>query len=208
MLTPVTAAIAAGDDLTGVSIMLLDEGLDTGPVLAMRETPIADTDTGGSLTDRLAALGAELLIDTLPGWLHGSITPAAQDNARATHAPRLEKDAGRVQWSRSAVEIWRQVRAYNPWPGAFTSYHGEPLRIHAAWPLPAPSAAPPGTVLALPAGTTVPARAGTAAFGVATGDGLLAPVLVQRAGRRPLPAPDFLRGERDLLGSRLGDVLQ
>lgn len=203
---PVAAAIAAGDSVTGVSIMLMDEGLDTGPVLATRETAITDRDTSGSLSDRLAVLGAELLVETVPAWLAGTITPVPQDNERATYAPRLTKEAGRIDWGEPAVTIWRKVRAYTPWPGAFTEYDGEALRILSAWPLAEAATGPPGEVVSLPAGAAeqVPPDLERPAFAVCTGSGLLAPLVVQRAGRRALAAGEFLRGERGFIGRRLG----
>jgi methionyl-tRNA formyltransferase len=206
--SPVAAAIAAGDDIAGVSIMLMDEGLDTGPVLAVCETPITARDTGGTLTERLAVLGAELLAETVPRWLAGAITPRPQDDARATYAPRLEKSAGRINWHEPAAVIWRKVRAYTPWPGAYTEYEGEPLRITAAWPLTQTVTGEPGHVVSLPPGAerVVPSDLGRPAFAVITGDGLLAPLTLQRAGRRALPAAEFLRGERGLIGRRLGDA--
>jgi methionyl-tRNA formyltransferase len=205
--SPVTAAIAAGDERTGVSIMLMDEGLDTGPVLAVRETPITDHDTGGSLTERLANIGAELLAQTVPRWLAGAITPRPQDDAHATYAPRLEKSAGLIDWREPARVIWRKVRAYTPWPGAFTEYDGDLLRISSAWPLTERADGDPGRVVPLPshAPAQVPTGLGSPAFAVVTGDGLLAPLTLQRAGRRALPAAEFLRGERGLIGGRLGD---
>jgi methionyl-tRNA formyltransferase len=203
---PVAAAIRAGDEQTGVSIMLLDEGLDTGPVLATQSTPILDEDTAGALTDRLATLGAALLVETLPAWLDGRIAPQPQDDTRATYAPRLDKEAGRIDWSRAAIELWRHVRAVTPWPGAATSYNGVSLRLLDAWPLPVAANAPPGTVVSLPedAVEAAPAARPRPAFAVATGDGLLLPLRLQRAGKRPLYAEEFLRGERGFMGARLG----
>ena len=207
--SPVPAAILAGDRQPGVSIMLLDEGLDTGPVLATRATPIDDLDTGGTLTDRLAALGAELLVETLPRWLAGEITPQPQDESLATYARRLEKEAGRIDWARPAVEIWRLVRAFTPWPGAYTSLGDLQLKFLEAWPLAGFAAEPPGTVVPLPWGAAeqVPAARPRPAFAVTTGDGFLLPLTLQRAGKRAVYAEEFLRGERGLLGRRLGDVL-
>src|SRR5215216_6059088 len=206
--SPVTAAILAGDAETGVSIMLLDEGLDTGPVLATRATPIRDTDTGGSLTDRLAQIGADLLVETLPHWLDGSIAPQPQADALATYAPRLEKEAGRIDWSRPAVELWRRVRAFTPWPGAYTLHGDVTLKLLEAWPLPGFAAAPPRTVVPLPWGAAdqVPPERPRPAFAVTTGDGFLLPLALQRAGKRPLFAEEFLRGERGFNGVRLGDM--
>src|SRR5262249_4463616 len=169
---PVTAAVVAGDSVTGVSIMLLDEGLDTGPVLATRATPIGAEDTSGTLTDRLARIGAELLVETLPRWLAGVLPPLPQDDAAATYAPKLEQEAGRISWSEPAELIWRKVRAYTPWPGAYTPYKGEPLRISAAWPLPDGEAVEPGVAVAVESKllSGVPTEAGMPAFGVGTGD--------------------------------------
>lgn len=203
--SPITAAIAAGDAETGISIMLLDEGLDTGPVLATRSTPIDDMDTSGTLTARLAELGAALLVETLPAWLAGAIAPQPQDGTLATYAPKLDKDAGQIDWSLTAVEIWRRIRAFTPWPGALTAYGDVSLRLLEAWPLAGFSREAPGTIIPLPWGAaeqTPPARP-RPAFAVVTGDGLLLPLTLQRAGKRPLFAEEFLRGERGLIGTRL-----
>ncbi|MGH2585667.1 MAG: methionyl-tRNA formyltransferase [Dehalococcoidia bacterium] len=207
--SPVTAAILAGDAESGVSIMLVDEGLDTGPVLATRSTPITDADTGGTLTDRLAEIGAELLVETLPGRLDGTVKPKPQVEALATYAPRIEKDAGQIGWSQPAVDIWRQVRAFNPWPGAFTTYAETVLKLLDAWPLVGYSAEPPGTVLPLPWGArdVVPAERPRPAFAVVTGEGFLLPLKLQRAGKRAIFAEEFLHGERALIGSRLVGVI-
>ncbi len=204
---PIPAAILAGDRETGISIMQIDPGLDTGPVLARRSIRISDFDSAGSVTVRLAALGAELLSETLPAWLDGALLPEPQDSAGATYAPRIEKDSGRIDWTHSAAEIWRRVRAFHPWPGAFTSLHGVPLRLLECWPLAGSSAGqPPGMVVPLDAAAIrqVPAERPRPAFAVVTGHGLLAPLQVQKAGKRALYAEDFLRGERGLAGVCLG----
>jgi methionyl-tRNA formyltransferase len=203
--SPVTAAILAGDRETGVSVMLLDEGLDTGPVLATRATPIEDRDTGGSLTERLAEIGAALLVETLPRWLNGEVDTIPQDDTAATYAPRLEKDAGSIDWTRAAATIWRQVRAFNPWPGAFTALGETTIKLLEAWPLTGYTAGLPGDVVALPwaAAEAAPADRPRPAFAVVTGDGFLLPLKLQRAGKRPVFAEEFLRGERALLGGHL-----
>jgi methionyl-tRNA formyltransferase len=208
--SPVTAAILAGDEQTGVSIMVLDEGLDTGPVLTMRSTPIEDGDTGGTLTARLATMGAALLVETIPDWIEGRIEPRAQDESGATYAPRIDKESGRIDWSQPAVRVWRQVRAFNPWPGAFTAYGAGQLKVEEAWPLTGFAAEPPGTVVPLPWGAAerVPAERPRPAFGVVTGDGFLLPLRVQRSGKRAMYAEEFARGERGLIGSRLGHVVE
>lgn len=127
--SPIQAAIAAGDAVSGVSIMLLDALMDHGPVLATAETPIKPDDTGGSLHDRLSLLGAELLPNTLADFLDGKITPQEQDHSLATQCGILTRDDGKIDWSKSAEEIERLVRAYNPWPGTWTMIDGKRLKI-------------------------------------------------------------------------------
>lgn len=203
--TPVPAAILAGDKTTGVTIILMDEGMDSGPVLAQRETEIDDSDTTASLMERLAAIAADLLAETLPRWLHGEIEPRPQDPSLATKTPLLKKEHGAIDWSLPAIDIWRRVRAYNPWPGAHTTLDGELLHLLEAWPLSGGSQ-PPGTVVSLgdEQRAALPPAAAQAAFGVQTGDGVLAVLAVKRQGRRAMPAADFLRGMRGLIGRTLG----
>jgi methionyl-tRNA formyltransferase len=203
--SPIQAAILAGDDETGITIMLIDAGLDTGPILARRAIPIGDDDTTGSLHDRLADLGAALLVETLPRWLSGEITPEPQDGTFATFCPRISKDQGEIDWEHPAGQIWRKVRAYNPWPGAYTFVGAERLVIHEAWPIEG-DAGTPGTVVPLepPLRSRLRVHALRAGFGVATGEGILVPLSVQKAGRRATQAIAFARGERDLIGARLG----
>jgi len=199
--SPVAAAILAGDKETGVSIMLMALAFDEGPILAQRRVAISPYDTTGSLTAQLAALGAELLLETLPGYLEVTIQPQPQDAAAATYAPLVQKGDALIDWRLPATTIWRRVRAHNPWPGAFTYLDGTPLRILETWPLPDNTAEPPGSVLATPPSPDERLRG---SFAVQTGEGLLAALTVQKAGRRALPAADFLRGERGLVGRRLG----
>ena len=195
---PVAAAIRAGDGETGVTIMLVDEGVDTGAILTARREPIADEDDAGSLGVRLAEGVAALLIETIPQWLAGAITPQPQDNRLATVAPRLQKENGVIDWSRPAVEIWRQVRACSPWPGATATLNGHALQIWQAHPASGEGAAQPGTP---PPGTPPPGTivAVTESIAVQTGAGILELQRVQREGRRALPAAEFARGERQLL---------
>ena len=203
--SPIAAAILAGDPETGVTVMLMDEGMDTGPILSQRSLPISPFDTAGTLGERLSRLAAELLLETLPRWLRGEIAPQPQDESRATVTRLLRKEDGAIDWHLSAEELWRRVRAFNPWPGAYTYLDGEQLHIWEAWPLPFDSGFPPGTVVALSAeqASSVPAEAGRAAFAVQTGAGLLAVLRAQRAGRRPLPSEEFLRGMPRIIGRRL-----
>jgi methionyl-tRNA formyltransferase len=191
---PIQYAIRAGDDETGVTIMKLDEGLDTGPMLARRVIPIAPDETGASLHDRLASLGAELLLPTLAGYLTGEIVPQPQPEEGVTLAPSLKKSAGEIDWTHGAAEIDRQVRAYMPWPGTFTDFEGDLLKVIAGAPLPPPGGnAPPGTLLA--------ERGGLA---VQTGDGLYRLEVVQPAGKKQMSGEAFLAGRPDAPGTRLG----
>ncbi|MCZ6544116.1 MAG: methionyl-tRNA formyltransferase [Chloroflexi bacterium] len=190
--SPVQAAILAGDVETGVTIMSVDEGEDTGAILASRPEPIRSDDDAGSLSERLEAAGASLLLETIPRWLAGEITPIAQDDSFATRAPRIKKAAGQIAWGQPAEEIVRQVRAFSPWPGAFSELRGSVLRVWRASAKRGERSAP-GTIVA--AGDTID---------VATGHGLLAIEVLQRAGKRAMPAAEFVHGERDLVGQRLG----
>jgi methionyl-tRNA formyltransferase len=197
---PVAAAILAGDDVTGVTIMKMDAGLDTGPIIRQRSLPIAADDTRESLTGRLAQMGAELLRDTLPDWFAGHIRPQPQNEEDVTYAPRIEKEQGRIDWREAAEVIGRQVRAFYPWPGVFTYWQGALLKILAASPSPqqpyaqATAQQPPGTVIETPGGPAV-----------VTGSGVLHLREVQPAGKRPMPADAFARGARGFIGARLPD---
>lgn len=191
---PIAAAILAGEAVTGVTIMRIDPGLDSGPIIAQRAEPIRPDDTAGTLGERLARLGAELLIEVLPGWLAGTIQAVPQDESAATFAPRIRKEDGRLDWTRPAVELERQVRAFSPWPGTFTTLAGEVLHIRAAALAEAAASGEPGQVVALPGGRV----------GVVTGAGVLELKEVQPAGKRVMSAADFARGRRDFIGARLG----
>ena len=202
--TPAAAAILAGEETTGVTILEVILALDAGPIVAQRPLPVDPHDTTGTLNEKLAELGANLLIELLPAWERGEIEPHPQDDAEASYAPMLQREDAPIDWSLPAVDVWRRVRALQPWPVATTSVDGEPLRILEAWPLEDTedgADAPPATVLALPAQAEAPAGAG---FAVRCGQGLLAVVRAQRAGRRALSGEELLRGFRGLLGKRLG----
>ena len=200
--SPVAAAILAGDSQTGVTIMLMVRALDEGPILSQRRVAIDPQDTTGTLTERLAREGADLLLETLPAYVDGSLQPQPQDASIASYVSTVKKEDGLIDWSLPAAQVWRRVRAYNPWPGAFTHLDGSVLLIHEAWPLAGGGGEPPGTVVALPVPVEDHARG--AGFAVQTGEGLLAVLRVQKEGRRAMPAKEFLRGERGLLGCHLG----
>lgn len=129
---PIQAAILAGDKETGITIMLMDEGIDTGPVLSQRSIEILPTDTGGLLFEKLSVLGSELLLETLPRCLNGEIQPKPQPAEGATYAPMLKKEDGLLDFSRPAAELERKIRAFSPWPGAFMPWQGGLLKIHRA----------------------------------------------------------------------------
>ena len=193
---PIAGALLAGEKETGVTIMLMDEGMDTGPILATHEVPVAETDTRGTLFETLSTLGAELLIQTLPRWLAGEITPQAQDHEQATYTRLIEKHEGELNWSHSAEQLANQIRAFDPWPSTFTSWRGKRLKILAATAIPAnnqSSTTPAGTVIQH--GRTV---------AITTGNGLLVPTKLQRAGKKAVSTAVFINGYRDFVGSRLG----
>lgn len=193
---PISAAILHGDAETGVTLMQMDEGLDTGPILAQVRCPILPDDTTETLTPRLARLGADLLIETLPRWLSGEIVPRAQPEQGITLAPRLAKEDGHVDWRQPAAHIERMVRAYTPWPGTYTTFRGRLLKIHAASALPAwRGTGQPGDVILLPGEKVA----------VVTGQGALVLHELQLAGKHAVPAGAFIRGYRDFVGANLDD---
>jgi methionyl-tRNA formyltransferase len=190
--TPIPAAILAGDEATGTSIMLMDEGIDSGPVLAQRTVPIEPADTTQSLTDKLAIVSADLLMKILPLWLSRSLAPRPQRPEEATYTKLLDKDDGEIDWHLPAVELWRRVRAFYPWPACFTSWNGKGMRILEALPQ-AGQLGEPGRVLDL----------GRGEVGVQAGEGILRLVKVQLEGKREMAAGEFVRGQRGFVGSVL-----
>lgn len=190
---PIQRALLAGDSETGVSIMRMEIDLDTGPVLLTRRTPIRDTDTGGTLHDRLAELGADALVEAYEGLTAGMLVAVEQPDIGATYARKIDKDEARIDWTHSAVMLWRQVRAFDPSPVAHTALDGETVRIWRARPRAARCDAPPGTVI----------ETGPHGFEVATGEGVLHVDEVQRAGGRRITAGAFAR-QRALAGRRFG----
>jgi methionyl-tRNA formyltransferase len=187
--------------------------LDAGPVIAAARTPIDPLDTTATLTARIAELGAALLLAQLPAWVAGELAATPQDEAAASYAPRLTRADGTIDWTLPAIELWRRVRAYQPWPPASTTYPDgdgdEPFMVHEAWPAPLPEeagTAPPGTVCAGGGEQLTPLLPGRVARAVVvTGEGGLALLRVQRAGRRASAIEDYLRGDRELIGTRLGE---
>jgi methionyl-tRNA formyltransferase len=193
--SPVAGAILAGDEFTGVSIMLLDAGMDTGPVLVRAAVPISPLDNTGSLTGKLSLVGAMLLQEALAGWLRQEITPQPQNDAEATYATLIAKEDGEIDWHLAATSIWRRARAFHPWPGCYTRWRGKQLKIVEAVPLAEKGGLEVGRVIAL--------GGREAGLGVGTGDGVLGVFTVQLEGKRVMSAAEFLRGQRDFVGAVL-----
>lgn len=196
---PIQAAIRAGDQYTGVTTMIMDEGLDTGPILLQDSIPLDPRETGQTLHDKLAPLGALLLVQTLEWLLNGSIAPHPQpDNpALISYAPPLKKEDGMLNWTFSAAAIDRHVRAFDPWPGTFTTWNGRRLKILAGIPADANLGLIPGQV-AKTRGTPL---AELSPLAIGAGKGVYLPTRLQLEGRQPLDAATFLRGAPDFPGS-------
>ena len=192
--SPLATAILDGDDETGVSLMRLDEGMDSGPIIAQRTTPISELESTEELTGRLFQMGAELLIDTLPKWASGHLRSQPQDDSQATVTSLLERADGEIEWSRASDEIARKVRAFQPWPETFTEWNGKILKIIEAQSSGVPtSGASPGDVI----------RTDDSRLSIATGDGSLIVDKLQLEGRRAVTASEFIHGYRDFIGSNL-----
>jgi len=189
---PIQAAIREGDAVTGVTIMKMDAGLDTGPMLAIAETPIAPDETGESLHDRLAEMGADLLAATLPGYLSGAIEPVPQPEEGLTIAPQIEKAEGEIDWTWSAVRIERLVRAFTPWPGTHTTWDGKRLKVLGGRV--GQGSAEPGEVV----------QRGEMGVAIGTAEGLFFPTRLQLAGSKALDMIDFLNGHADFVGATVG----
>lgn len=192
--SPVASAILCGDELTGVTLMLVNMRVDSGPILTQREVSISPMDTTGSLTSSLADLGAELLVETLPEWLEGRLEPQPQDEARTTYSKMITNEDGEMDWRLSALELWRRTRAYNPWPGCYTWWRGKRIKINEAVPIDEVVVGKRGWVVDLPGATKV---------GVVTGHGILGLCQIQLEGKRQMSIDDFVRGQRDFVGSIL-----
>ncbi|MBN1855938.1 MAG: methionyl-tRNA formyltransferase [Dehalococcoidia bacterium] len=193
--SPIAASLLAGDKETGVTIMLMDEGLDTGPVLAQDRVEIAEEDTTGSLTGRLGTLGAGLLVDTIAGWILGEIAARRQDDSMATYSEKIVAADGVLEWREPAEVLWRRIRAYNPWPGCYTMWGEKRLKVHAATVAEGEASTAVGRV--------VPLGGGRQGVGVVTGRGILKLETVQLEGKRPVAAGEFIRGQSDFVNSIL-----
>ncbi len=191
--SPVPGAILAGDATTGITLMLLDEGMDTGPVIAQRSRELRSDDNADTLTDALFREGASLLHDTLPKWVSGRMEVRPQDEALATYTSKMDRTDGVADWGQPAEFLWRQQRAYTPWPGLHTAWNGKGIKLLDVAPSSGP-AAEPGAVI----------RVDGDMLAVGTGDGLLVVSRLQLAGKQAANASDFIHGYPDFVGARLG----
>ncbi|HUX46610.1 MAG TPA: methionyl-tRNA formyltransferase [Desulfosporosinus sp.] len=201
---PIHWAVMGGELSTGVTTLLMDEGLDTGGMLLKREILISDEATTGEIHDELAALGGELLLDTLKELEKGSLVPIPQ-TGKSNYAPLLKREHERLDWTRRAAELHHQIRGLNPWPGAFATFRGENLKIWRSTPLLQPDKAAKTETFSM-GGTTVPGQILQVledSFVVQTGDGVLRILEVQPAGKRAMPARDFFNGRHGKVGEKL-----
>lgn len=189
---PIQAVIRAGDAESGITIMKMDAGLDTGPMLSQRTIPLAPDETGQSLHDKLAILGAELLLETLPQYLSGAIQPQPQEDHLATFAPQIKKEEGIIDWTQSAINIERLVRAFTPWPGTSAVWNGQQLKIHSGAAV--EGNAKPGQIIQTKQG-----------IAVGTGAGLFILKVIQLAGRKAMAAEEFIKGQSDFATGTLVD---
>jgi methionyl-tRNA formyltransferase len=192
---PIQWSLYHGESVTGVTIMKMDAGMDTGAILTQWQVPIEPGDTGQTLHDRLAKVGGDLLVDTIPGYVEGRIMPVPQDHSRATYARKIQKEDGWIDWRRPAAAICNQVRAFTPWPGAFTTrvISGKPQMLK-IWRVTCEegTTAAPGVVVS----------ADAAGLLVGTSKGLLRVLELQREGGKRLPAAEFLAGMRVTVGEQ------
>lgn len=195
--SPVAATILSGDEFAGVTVMLMDAGLDTGPILSRAQIPVAGFDTTGTLTEKLSLIGAMMVTEVLSHLLRGELMPHPQDNKAATYSARVAKEEGEINWYAPAQEIWRRVRAFQPWPGTYTLWRGKRLEIRAGFPLAQAVREEAGTVIDLNKITD------NTPFGVVTGEGIFAAGTVQLAGKKAMSAVDFLQGQPGIIGTKL-----
>jgi len=188
---PIQAAIREGDAETGITIMMIDAGLDTGDILTKRAVTIENDETAQTLHDKLASIGGDLLIETLPKYLSGEVQPQKQDESLVTYASQIKKEDGQIDWSQSAVSVERLVRAFTPWPGTFTFWNDKQLKIHSGTN--GDEQAPQGQVIE---------KNGQIAIG--TGDGLYYPKEIQLSGKKRMSINDFANGYSDFVGATLG----
>jgi methionyl-tRNA formyltransferase len=198
--SPVITTILNGDEYAGVSVMRLDAGMDTGPIFARSQIPVLSQDTATSLTGKLFDIGARMLLEVLAALPGGKLIPEPQNPEYVSTTREITKEDGLLDWKLPAMDLWRRVRAFQPWPEAYTRWQGKQLKIIEAIPLAGGEVPEIGRVVAL-----LPVfRTTGVAFGVGTGNGILGVLKVQIEGKRPMSGGEFLRGQREFLGSVLG----
>ena len=201
--SPVVETLLHGEKVTGISIMLLDEGMDTGPIVVQEKCPVQDEDTSESLTTRMFERGAELLARTLPAWIAGEIEPIPQDDSLATYSRRMSKSDGNLDFTLPAKQLSDRIRALTPWPGTYTHWNGKLLKFLKAVALSGDSTnatdlsrSRPGKVVSLK-------QVGKPSLAIVTSDGLLGIIELQLEGRKPNDSKTFLQGHADFLGTQL-----
>ncbi len=190
---PIQRTIFAGDTETGVAIMQMDVGLDTGPVLLQKKYKLAEDETSQTLHDKLAVIGAEALLETLTLLEQNKVSPQPQDNANTTYADKISKEEAIIDWTRPAIELEREIRAFNPWPVAYTSWQQQNLRVWRAKALQEITNKSPRSIV----------RASKEGIDVATGEGVLRLLQLQLPGGKVLPVSDFYNAHRDKLGEEI-----
>ena len=191
---PVVSAILSGDAFTGTTLMRVALKVDSGDILGQVQVPITDYDTTEILTGKLSLLSAQMVLDVLPRLMKNEVIPGQQDHSLSNYFGQLSKQDGEIDWNMPAVDIWRRVRAYHPWPGCYTKWKGKQLKILKAKPVSSGENASPGRVVFLP---------DTKVVGIGTGNGVLAVYEVQLEGRKVMTVGDFIQGQRDLIGAVL-----
>jgi len=195
---PIQRSIMEGETETGVTIMYMAEGLDTGDMISSVAIPIENEDNAGTIFEKLSITGAKLLIDTIPPLIRGELQAIPQDDQLATYAPNLTREDERIVWDKSAVSIFNQVRGLSPMAGAFTTLHGEVFKVWGCTPLSSTAATEPGTIVSASADGII----------VQTGEGQLLLTIIQPAGKRMMSVSDWIQGARAIVNSRFGEEVQ
>lgn len=191
---PVVSAILSGDEFTGTTLMRVALKVDSGDILGQVKIPVTDYDTTGILTGKLSLLSAQMVLEVLPRLVKNEVIPRQQDPSLSNYFGQMSKQDGEIDWNLPAVDIWRRIRAYNPWPGSYTRWNGKQLKILKAKPIPFRETIPPGMIVSL---------TDKQSLGIGTGDGVLAVSEVQLEGKRVMAAGDFIQGQRNIIGAVL-----
>ena len=191
---PVVSAILSGDTFTGTTLMRVALKVDSGDILGQVQVPIMDYDTTDLLTGKLSLVSAQMVLEMLPRLVKNEVIPRQQDHSLSNYFGQMSKQDGEIDWNMPAVDIWRRVRAYNPWPGCYTRWNGKQLKILMARPLPIEENVSPGMVVSLP---------DKHLLAIGTGDGVLAVFEVQLEGKKTMLTKEFIQGQREFIGAML-----